>query len=324
MKKPLASIIIVNYRNQKLVLKCVTSIISLEKKLNYEIIVVDNNSTDNTEILLKSIYPQLVWIQMGYNSGFGRANNVGIKKAKGDYILLLNNDTILNDSVISLSLKEYMRKEVAGLMTIKLLSENKTPQYSASNNFPSLNEYINANPLWILFSRGKQKFFDRKKKELDNLHRSSGYVKWISGAFVLFRKELLKENMLFDEDYFMYSEDVDSCFTLNLKRYKHYYYTGAEITHINGGSSTCNISRYHQIFASELLFIRKNRGTLYYLLCCSVLIFNYYLDSFLSKRKGKSLGEYDLLKYNILKKYFYSILVYRFRKESRYGYLKVI
>ena len=90
------SIIIVNYKSQHLITQCVQSIVDNETMLNYEIIVVDNNSRDDSESRLKEICPDLIWIQMGYNSGFGRANNEGIKQALGNHILILNSDCIVS------------------------------------------------------------------------------------------------------------------------------------------------------------------------------------------------------------------------------------
>ncbi|MBR7035832.1 MAG: glycosyltransferase, partial [Bacteroidales bacterium] len=93
------SVIIVNYKNPPLILQCVKSILQYEKTVDYEIIVVDNDSQDDTEQQLRAICPNLKWIQMGYNSGFGRANNAGTRIAKGDFILFLNADTILIEPV---------------------------------------------------------------------------------------------------------------------------------------------------------------------------------------------------------------------------------
>ena len=87
---PELSIVIVNYKNQDLILGCVRSIVEFEHDMDIEIIVVDNNSNDESEAKLREIYPNLKWIQMGYNSGFGRANNVGIKTATGEYLSLIH------------------------------------------------------------------------------------------------------------------------------------------------------------------------------------------------------------------------------------------
>ena len=93
------SIVIVNYKNPPLIVQCVKSILKYEKTVDYEIIVIDNDSQDDTEQQLRAIYPKLKWIQMGYNSGFAKANNAGTKETNGEYILFLNADTILIEPV---------------------------------------------------------------------------------------------------------------------------------------------------------------------------------------------------------------------------------
>jgi GT2 family glycosyltransferase len=108
------SIVIVNYKTPDLLKACVQSIVSQTRDLSYEIIIVDNHSEDESEYLIKSIYPEVRWINSGYNAGFARANNLGIRNASGDYVLLLNSDTIVNEKTIINTYNDYVALEKTG------------------------------------------------------------------------------------------------------------------------------------------------------------------------------------------------------------------
>ena len=150
---PKLSIIIVNYKNQKLITTCVRSIVESERDLDVEIIVVDNNSEDTSEKELKEIFASLKWIQMGYNSGFGRANNAGIRAANGEHILLLNSDVILEGkNIISQCLDQLksLPKSDSTILGTRLVNEDGSYQETLRLSFPGLGREIRANAFYIL------------------------------------------------------------------------------------------------------------------------------------------------------------------------------
>jgi GT2 family glycosyltransferase len=119
------SIIIVNYKTPQLLLECVRSIVDTTKELSYEIVIVDNHSEDESEILIATNFPNVKWINSGYNAGFARANNLGIKKSTGEFIFLLNPDTILSYDYLARMINYHellSKKEKVGLLTARILS----------------------------------------------------------------------------------------------------------------------------------------------------------------------------------------------------------
>ena len=102
------SIIIVNYKSAQLVCDCLYSVYGQNATFNFEIIVVDNDSADGSKEKITALYPEIKWIQMGYNSGFARANNEGIRKSNGDIVLLLNSDTIIENNAIELCYNHFV------------------------------------------------------------------------------------------------------------------------------------------------------------------------------------------------------------------------
>ena len=146
------SIIIVNYKTAELTINCIDSIFKNEVGLNFEIIIVDNFSEDNSLEIISKKFKDVICIQMDYNSGFARANNEGIKKSNGKNILFLNSDTTILDDVLSKSIKKYeeLKKEYKiGLFGCKLLNRDKTTQLSISENFPRIKDVIKENPIHI-------------------------------------------------------------------------------------------------------------------------------------------------------------------------------
>src|SRR5688572_13139710 len=125
------SIIIVNYKSSRLVLNCLQSIFSQPSKIDYEVLVVDNFSNDNSENLIRHQFPQAKWFQMGYNSGFARANNEGIRKSTGIAILLLNADTIIENNAIERCYKNFIESGYVAC-GVQLLFVDRTPQISGN------------------------------------------------------------------------------------------------------------------------------------------------------------------------------------------------
>jgi GT2 family glycosyltransferase len=137
------SIIIVSFNTKELLSQCIKSIFKHTKGINFEIIVVDNASTDGSQQLIKSDFPKVILIESEINIGFGRANNLGAKHASGDYLFFLNSDTLLIENSIKI-LKDFIYSESDPNLAVvgcKLLDKNKNPHISYGN-FPSIYQEI--------------------------------------------------------------------------------------------------------------------------------------------------------------------------------------
>src|SRR5688572_13951673 len=122
------SIIIINYKSAHHVLSCIESIYKETHKYKFEIIVVDNNSEDNSEEMIRNAFKNITWLQTGYNAGFARANNIGIKASTGDFILVLNADTIILDNALDKTLDLFKTKTDAIACGVQLLHPDGTHQ----------------------------------------------------------------------------------------------------------------------------------------------------------------------------------------------------
>lgn len=323
-KQSTISILIVHYKNIQDTLNCLGSIYRNEPALDFEIIVMDNDPQSNDGKEIKDKFPLVRYFQMAYNSGFGRANNFAVQQSLGEYLLFLNNDAEITKHAISDSLKKYKSLTNTGLLTCRIIErDSNNVQYSAFLRFPSLRKYIRANFLAIVLTRKKTNIGLQDKAELDFINSKAGYVTWVTGAFMLCAKNIFNSVKGFDDDYFMYSEDVDLCFRLNKMGYKHYLNTNTEIIHGIGKSFNRNNDRNMQIFASELLFLRKNSGFCYFILASFIIKINYISDSIIAFIKKTKLPLYLVLQNKIINKYFISILFYKFRINNHYKYLKV-
>lgn len=316
------SIIIVNYKSHHLITQCVQSIVDNETMLNHEIIVVDNNSGDDSESGLKEICPDLIWIQMGYNSGFGRANNAGFQRAIGKYILILNSDTIINENnTLFKCVEEHKRlNKDKFILGIRLVDEKRDYQETLRLKFPGIRREIKANALYILFI---ERLLGRKfkgKEYQKAAHYKSGEVAYINGAFLLLkREELLKDKLYYDKDFFLYGEDIEWAWRARKSGFSFYHWHVPEIIHLGSASSKVVKHKIQQVMASDWLYLRKSRGVIYTALTIWIIFTNQLIDSLfftIAKIKNRKLNESELIQkrnriwiYEILKN-FSAIIVF--------------
>jgi GT2 family glycosyltransferase len=266
------SIVLVNYKSPHLLLNCIESILLFDNA-DLEIIVVDNFSQDNTEELLIQKYPQVRFVQMGYNSGFARANNAGIRIAKAEVVLLLNSDTIVIDDAINKTLQSFISSDyVAG--GVQLLNEDGTPQISG--NYVMKGALNNLLPL-PFFGNFLKKIAEGINIKKTNLPEASSLVEvdWINGAFLMVKKSAIEKAGLMDEDFFLYAEEAEWCG--RLKKYgKLCIYGQYKVLHLRGetaneafassGKGYFNLfdRKGLQIMLSNFLRIRKQFGLGWY------------------------------------------------------------
>lgn len=256
------SIIIVNFNTQILIKQCLNSIYKQTKDINYEIIVVDNASTDGSSEMIKDEFPDVVLIESEVNLGFGKANNLGSKQASGNYIFLLNSDTILIENSIK-CLKDYLdnandrRISVVGC---KMLDTNHCTQVSYGN-FPTIyQEFFEYG-----FSKIFKKFYNKKlSPSVIDKGKRIKEVDYIIGAAMLFKKTIFNEIGGFDEDFFLYYEETDLCFRLNKLGYKRIWNPNTSIIHLVGGSGQnqkgVNYWVFEQFYKSKYMYYKKNAG----------------------------------------------------------------
>ena len=222
------SIIILNYKSLGLVKNCLRAVKDLNLSLAYEVIVVDNNSQDNSVAYLKEHYFDIKLVESGKNLGFSGGNNLGIRQAQGDFILILNPDILVLSKAIENMLDFMKSHSEAGMLGPKLINPDGSLQYSCSRW-----------PDWRLpFYR--RSFLGKTRNALawiDNYlmrdwnHEANSQVDWLYGACLMVRRQAMAEVGLLDERYFMYMEDLDWCRRFWEKGWQVWYLAKAEVIH---------------------------------------------------------------------------------------------
>lgn len=273
---PALSIIIVNYKTPELIAACVASIYEWTRNIDFEIIVVNNASKAEDEAFLKNQFPKIKWIETGYNAGFGRANNLGMQQARGDYFLLLNSDTLIIDGSIEKAINNYKSSDkIAAAGAIQL-----NPDKSLKKLSPFYAPILRYS--WLLFPSKKADGFIEKLIP-ENKYIDTEEVDFVPGAFVLLHRTMFEKTGGFDESFFMYGEDVE--WANRLKKFgKTVIFQDCKFIHDEWGSSAERKQRqleeitYFNRFdpqaqLSNLVWIRKQLGALYYVL----LMLHYWL-----------------------------------------------
>lgn len=237
------SIIIVNYNTEKLLKDCIESIYSETIKTNFEIIVVDNNSKDNSCEMVGSNFPEVVLIKSPENSGFASANNKGIEKALGNVILLLNSDTVIYKNGIDKAYEYLVKSSDIDVLGPMIYNIDETDNHIIENSYGS---FVS------IFSIVKNKFFFIKED-----YSKSKYVNWITGAFFLIKKSVIDNVGMMDGSIFLYYEDVEWCYRVNRAGLKIFYYAEPCVIHLKG-MSTKNINRRLLRWKSIEYVLRKN------------------------------------------------------------------
>ena len=321
------SIIIVNYKTPDLTDICVGSIVKFTEGIHYEIIVLDNDSQDHSEALITQKYPQVKWINVGYNSGTSIPYNMGLRKAKGQYAIIQNSDTEYTENVVLKSYNKYRELEQTmkmGLMGCQIVGYDKIIQFNANWKFYSIKNYLRANPFFIYMNWLQEK---PTFEQLTELHKRDGACAWLGIPFGIFNMNIVrKEEIWFDEDIFMYYDDEEWCYRLAKSGYKNYITVCTHVLHWNGGSSFTTFSnwRHGQINLSRWLFFIKKHGKLYFTVCILLLLFNQLLDSlFYAKSKlrnnvseeeerARQLRKFDR---ELLSTYFFKLLL-TYKKQT--------
>ena len=265
------SIVIVSYNTKELLGRCIKSIVKLTKGIEYEITLVNNASTDGSRDIVKKLSKRkkITLINNSKNLGFGQANNVGIKRSCGKYILLLNSDTKVNDNVLGEMIEWMNNKPSVGIATCALKYPDGRVQ-ATGGYFPTLPKVF----FWMLFIDdipvldGVIKPFHPMHGHLPFLKGEQFYKKereidWITGAFMLVRKEVFGEVGGFDKDYFMYTEETDLCYRVKRAGWKVWFIPKWDVIHVGGGSSNSDFPIIAE-FKGVKIFYQKHMPTWQY------------------------------------------------------------
>jgi GT2 family glycosyltransferase len=245
------SIIIVNYNVEELLIKCIESIYNFHKG-NFEIILVDNNSTDNSTASVQDKFPQVIVIANKSNAGFPKANNQGIAIAKGDFILLLNPDTEITDNSIEKLIAYYNSKQELLILVPKLLNSDLSLQQSVQP-FITVGEIVSET--FFL-----HKWYKRSKSYFINFKDAIQEVEAVSGAAILIKKEVINKIGGLDEDLF-WTEDMEFCYRAHLNGIKRIYYPNTSIIHHVGqsGNKNMNVMLSNQVL-TKIKYFEKNHS----------------------------------------------------------------
>lgn len=245
------SIIIVNYNTKELTLQTIASVFEKTTDIDFEVIVVDNASTDGSTETIENKFPAVKIIKSSENLGFGRANNKGIEIAKGRNVIFLNPDTILVNNAIKI-LSDYLdSNDQVGACGGNLLHNDLTPAPSLKMILPSITWELNDlfSNFFLKLIHGKYYFYNTSNKP-----KSVGYI---CGADLMVRKSVLEEVGSFDSDFFMYYEETDLCRRIHKAGYKVMSVPSARIIHLEGKSLSSSESKIKMLSESRIIYLKK-------------------------------------------------------------------
>ncbi|HSN62020.1 MAG TPA: glycosyltransferase family 2 protein, partial [Ferruginibacter sp.] len=211
---------------------CLSSAFKFPSAAGFEWIVVDNDSQDNSEQMITSQFPSVRWINMGYNAGFARANNEGIRQCKGDTVLLLNPDTLIIDDAIAQSYLRLQNDPNAIAAAPQLLNADGSPQITGNFFMKGGLNHLLPLPYLGKLLRTLALFAGVKKTNIQQAAQTES-VDWINGAFLMVKKEAIEKAGLMDEDFFLYAEEIEWCSRLQ-KQGKLLVYGDLYTTHLQG------------------------------------------------------------------------------------------
>ena len=263
-----ASVIIINYNTFDLTSDCIRSVIQFTNDISYEIILVDNASSECDPNDFLKEFPNIILVQNSLNGGFAQGNNLGIEKASGANILLLNSDTILQENSVAKCLNYLSDQQAAGVVGCRMIYPDGKIQYTA-RKFKSIGwellDLFRFIPMLMSYKKRSRLLLGKYFRCDENIA-----CDWVNGAFFMFPKRILKQlpaNKL-DDRFFMYGEDQLWCEQIEKLGYKILFYSGTTIVHINSGST--NVKRQLSLRKTmmkhelEIMKLRKGKGLYYY------------------------------------------------------------
>lgn len=306
------SIVIVSHNVANFLNECLMSI-RKETTCKYEVIVVDNNSKDNSVDIVKAAHPEIKLIQNQSNIGFAKANNKAFRLANGRYIFMLNPDTMVLEKAIDKLVQFMDDNPEAGVCGPKNLNPDLSLQPNC-HHFPTLSMVL-VECLQLRRFFPKNRFFGREHMNYWSYDEVKE-VDWITGCSLMFRKEILDKVGFLDENYFMYSEDCDFCYRLKKEKLKTIFYPYASLVHYGGQSSLLHnyqkvhsktITRY--LFKSRYYFFRKHYGRerelllkIMYIIYFSISLLKNII-MFIKKNRQERISSAKTILHSVINKY---------------------
>jgi len=249
------SVIIVNYNARYFLKNCICSILSSDIADEIEIIVVDNDSKDGSCDMLDEDFPKIKYIKNSKNAGFGKANNQGVALAQGDYILILNPDTMLTETTLSEMLRFSEKQNNFGAAGVQFMDGSGKYLPESKRNFPDL-KVAGAKLL------GYSKYYYANHIGKDEVAE----IDILTGAFMFIKKEVYDKIGGFDEDFFMYGEDIDLSYRITKAGFKNFYVGSNKVLHFKGESTIKDKFYLENFYGALSIFHKKhfpNRAGLY-------------------------------------------------------------
>jgi GT2 family glycosyltransferase len=285
------SIIIVNFNTAELLKNCIKSIKQKTLTVTYEIIVIDNNSSDNSTEMLKELYPDVLLISLKENVGFGKANNLGAKSARGNYLFFLNSDTYLINDAISMLVSFMESNPQCGISGGNITDFSGKPIHSFYKYLPSP-----FSDIFILFKKIPRLLYG--KNWFYNFTDSPIKVAYITGADMMIGAELFSKLGGFDPEFFLYYEETELTNRIRKAGYYAYSIPGAAIAHKKGSSFQYLENANFLFYQSKYYYLKKVYGryavfTSHFIfsLVCFTKIFFYFIFN-----KQNSLKKYLVIK----------------------------
>ena len=250
------TIIIVNYNAKLLLENCLNTVINACKNISSEIIVVDNASLDGSENYFKNKFNQVKFIWNKENIGFSKANNLALKQTNSDFTLFLNPDTLIPEDCLKKCIRFFEQHEDCGALGVKMFNENGEYLKESKRGLPGIaTSFYKLTGLYKLFPQSKR-FAKYYEGHLDK--NKNNPVDVLSGAFMMLSKQALEKVSGFDEQFFMYGEDIDLSCRILQAGFKNYYFAETEIIHIKGASTNKKKASYTTYFYGSMkLFAKK-------------------------------------------------------------------
>lgn len=282
-ERPQVAIVVVSYNTRSLLLECLASVIESAKSASIEIIVIDNASNDGSYEAAREACPQAVVVRNSTNLGFGAAANQAIKQASAPFILLLNSDARLTPEAFSALFDFVNANSRCGAAGCRLINAQGEEMVSARNFLTPLNQAFELLGITKLFG---SRFFSRTQRLRPDANLTDCSVDWIEAACLIVRRAALDEVGLFDERFFMYSEDEDLCLRLKNRGWSICFTEqGSAIHHGAQSSANRRLEMLCQLYSSQMLFLAKHRGR------ASVSLYKFAMKTALMLKRSLKSGK---------------------------------
>ncbi|WP_026451701.1 glycosyltransferase family 2 protein [Aequorivita capsosiphonis] len=241
------SVVILNYNVRYFLEQCILSVQKAIENIDAEIIIIDNDSKDDSCEMIRAQFPKLTLIENKVNVGFSKANNQAVEVAKGEYLCILNPDTAVAEDTFTQAIKYYESVENIGALGVYLMD-------GTGNFLPESKRNLPTPKVSLLKLTG----FHKKYYASHLSETSQGEAEVLVGAFMLLKRSIYEEVGGFDEDYFMYGEDIDLSYKITKAGYKNHYLGSTTVLHYKGESTQKNDAYFERFYGAMQIFYKKH------------------------------------------------------------------